>query len=246
MNKNIDEIFREKLKNIQVDPKPESKRIFMNSLHQKKTNNVFRKIMLSAAVLLLFIFLRYSDQTYYRPDSQFYQDRKESGHITSVDSEFENVNYTENELKNKKQVHKITSSYSLKDDCSNLLNEELADSNGSLIASGLNELAESMEYSIKENIQPSESHIEIKISGLAEHVLYTSRQEMQSKRREISMQIANQKIYISSPVLDDVEETFIYVKNGLSQKNLTDLGKSLTNSINHQFNINKNQSQKSN
>ncbi|MFN3951731.1 MAG: hypothetical protein ACK4KT_04925 [Thermaurantimonas sp.] len=246
MNNNIDKIFREKLGKLQLDPNPDSKRIFMNSLPRNNKNHIRWKLLISAAAIFLFFFLINNYQRSNVAGVEQHEQASELSIITTKQTESQKVNISnfDSELqRTKKKKPNPTSFIEKKINYTNQLSLVSAPVSSDSI---LDEEVDYMAATIDKNIQQSESQIEIRISGLAEQMIYYAQQDNHSRKRELSMHIAHQKITIPSPIIEDVEQTFNQVKNGILEINLADVGKSLTNSFSSRINTKKNQSQKPN
>ncbi len=243
MKKEFDKIVRENLEDLEIQPNPESKHIFLKSISQKKKTNALLKALISAAVVLLLVLLKIVYQGSADSDVIHPLELEEVEHIAAEEFQQE-INLSEQAEAPKVVAQKIHSTDRPKSQTLRGEGDSLRLHGHLALNEGVHNPVEHIALNDSEDMQPSEPEIEVRITGIAEQILYAVQQEIHSQKREISMKIGHQKFTIPAPIVDDVEQTLNQVKNGISNFNLAEVGKSLTYPFSNRLNIKKNPSQK--
>ncbi|MFN4299666.1 MAG: hypothetical protein ACK4EX_08065 [Thermaurantimonas sp.] len=247
MKENIDQLFKEKFENLEIQPRPVSKIIFLQKAAQKKSIQMFRfATKASAAVILIsisgyFITKHIVNTTESQLISfQEYEKKSDENAKPETDEIFDKKNHSKIIYSKRNISHSKNINYSHKNEYFNKDN-----SLNILQVSDLFFKDTTAEHT-PESISMIEPEIEIKITGFSEQIVHYSQAEYNQKPTQISFHLLSQKLTVHSPVFEEVDQVYHQLKKGLKDFNLADASRAISNNLVDRFSSRKYQNQNNN
>lgn len=231
MNKNIDQLFKEKFENLEIQPKPASKDIFLQKAVPENPRPVYKFSAIAAAAIIIFLTGTFFLLNVLKNTSQVTtSNTNENEKITYSNTEnpSEDFHDTNNQaaadtflIAHKTRIkqiisaqHEVTREYDSADAYFNYIYP-----------------SEKQTIIPTEHVALSAPELEIRITGLFEQMMYYAESDANQKQPQITLQLLNQKIVVQSPVIDEVDQLYHQLKKEVKDFTLSDAGRTISNQL---------------
>ncbi|GCD78098.1 hypothetical protein JCM31826_15800 [Thermaurantimonas aggregans] len=247
MKGNIDRFFKEKLEDLEIQPRQESKTIFLKKAAQHKSKQMFRVATGASAAVILILSSGYflikdvvqtpkTSLTIFKENEKSSDENFKPGAYKIIDKE----NHSTVIYSNEKRVYSRGKYATIKND------NPIEDN--SLVFSQVSDFnfKDTTVTETTENISPAKPEIEIKVTGFSEQIVHYAMAESMEKQTQITFQLLNQKFIVQSPVIEEVDQAYHQLKKGIKDFSLADASRTISNNLFDRISSRKNQNQNNN